>query len=46
MKEKDTLEQLKKAGVTKSIKCEQKKVLSMSAILQIIKTFKNTEWFI
>ena len=43
MKEKDTWEQLKKAGVTKSIECEQKRVLSMSAILQIIKNLSEIQ---
>ena len=43
MKEKDTLEQLNKAGVTKSIKCEQKRVLSISAILQFIKNLSEIQ---
>ena len=46
MKEKDTCEQLKEAEFIKSIKIEQKRVISMSAYFKSVKFFKkNTEWF-
>ena len=44
MKEKDTWEQLKEAEFIKAIKIEQKRVISMSAILQISEMFSKKYW--